>query len=108
MATIVPIVYNIGGSGVVDLSSGRENPREHATAQVVASGLDAVVDIKFQQSNDNVEWHDLPETPLTITSGADTSNLLITKSFYCDFIRVNIDELTATTGTLTITTNYKD
>jgi hypothetical protein len=100
--------YTIGGSGVLDISGGRDNLREQAGIQVVSNAaLDASVTLKLQQSNDNTNWHDLPETPLPIDAGA-FSNLLITESFYCDFIRLSIDELTATAGELTIITNYKD
>lgn len=98
------------GSGTVVLSQ-KAIQNEHVAIQVISdSNLDQVITISLIQSNqiDFVDGeHDLPETPITANAGAN-SNLLTTRSFYCDFLALKIDVLTATLGTLTIITNYKD
>ena len=72
------------------------------SVQVVSdASLDASITLKLQQSIDGTNWHDLPETPLTADSGAN-SNLLQTASYYCQFLAVYIDVGSATAGTLTV------
>lgn len=105
--------YNISdGTGRVELSGIQDrylNLGELGTLsiQVVSdNALDAPITLKLQQSiaGDeaiDVNWHDLPETPITADSGAN-SNLLQTASYYTNKLALHIDVGSATAGVLTI------
>lgn len=102
--------YNIStGSGLIIISS-KKNLKEHASIQAITSGTNAEIELKLKQSNQSDfadGGHDLPEIPILADAGS-FSNLLQTNQFYCDYIAVYIDVKTATVGTVTILTNYKD
>ena len=91
----------VTGSDSIEIQGIEEQTSIIAIQVVSDSALNAEILLSLQQSIDGVQWHDLPETPLTADAGAN-SNLLQTASFYMNLLAVKLDVQTATLGTLTI------
>ena len=88
------------GSGVLEI--GGVNPSDdYVGVQVTQTELDNTITLKLMQTEDGVQYHDLPQDPIQMATVV-SSALLQSKDFNLSKLFLDIDVGSATTGTLTI------
>lgn len=104
--------YDVAGGSVDIILQRVENFSENVAVEVETSAdFNGTTDsVELVQSNDRdldlTKWHPLPEPALILA--ADDSHLLSSFAFTAKFLAVRYTQADGTTGTLTLTANYKN